>query len=162
MSRILESSRIPLRLEPDLDQAVVAPTAKRASRWARLTFEMQHQSQTEWCWAATSVSVSRHYDPESDWTQCAMVNAEKGLTVCCEDAAGDDCNEPNVLDRPLARAEVFDHKEGGSVSYDDGRREIDAGRALAVRIGWEGGHRGHFVVIEGYRSVGEEWVAVED
>jgi hypothetical protein len=162
MSRLLESSRVPIRLDPDAGQEVVAPGAERASHWARLTFEMQRQCQTEWCWAATSVSVSHHYDPESDWTQCAMVNAEKELTGCCEDTAGDDCNRPNVLDRPLSRAEVFDHKERGPVAYDVVRREIDAGRPLAIRIGWDGGNKGHFVVIEGYRSVGEEWVAVED
>jgi Papain-like cysteine protease AvrRpt2 len=162
MSRVLESSRIPIQLDRDDDPTVVAPIAKRASQWARLTFEMQHQCRSEWCWAATSVSVSRYYDPESDWTQCAMVDAEKGLTGCCNDATRDDCNEANVLDGPLSRAEVFDHKQRGSVSSDSVRGEIDSGRPLALRIGWAGGHTGHFVVIDGYRSDGVEWVAVDD
>ena len=44
--------------------------------WHRIPFVMQHQQQTQWCWAAVSVSVSHYYSPWSGWTQCAMVNAE--------------------------------------------------------------------------------------
>jgi Papain-like cysteine protease AvrRpt2 len=132
-----------------------------APSWRRLNFTMQHQEQTEWCWAAASVSVSRHYDQQTGWTQCKMVNAEKGLQACCEDGSSVACNKPNVLDSPLNRAEVLDHKQDGSAAYDMIRQEIDAGRPLAWRIGWSGGG-GHFAVIEGYQSSGEEWVAVED
>jgi Papain-like cysteine protease AvrRpt2 len=50
-----------------------------APSWTRLGFTMQHQEQSEWCWAATSVSVAVYYDSQTGWTQCTMVNAEKGL-----------------------------------------------------------------------------------
>jgi len=30
----------------------------RKHKWTRLSFEMQHQEQTLWCWAATTASVS--------------------------------------------------------------------------------------------------------
>jgi hypothetical protein len=129
--------------------------------WSRLDFTMQRQEQTQWCWAATSVSVAAHYDPHGRWSQCAMVNAEKGLDICCRDGGGEACNKPNVLDGPLKRAEIFDHKEPAPAAFDAVRREIDAGRPLAWRIGWEGGG-GHFAVIEGYQRTGEPWVAVED
>jgi len=132
-----------------------------APSWVRLNFTMQDQSQTLWCWAATTVSVSAYYDPQSDWTQCTMVNAEKELTTCCRDGSSDACNQENVLDKPLSRADVLDHKQRGSVGYDVIREEIDAGRALALRIRWSGGG-GHFVVIEGYQSFGDEWVAIDD
>jgi hypothetical protein len=134
---------------------------ERAPSWRRLDFTMQHREQSEWCWAATSVSVSAYYDPQTTWTQCAMVNAEKGLTTCCEDGSSKLCNEPNRLDGPLTRAGVLDHKQGGSVGSDEIEREIDAGRPLAWRIGWSGGG-GHFALIEAYQSGGAEWVAVDD
>jgi hypothetical protein len=151
--------------EPELTRRVLGGAIRRwretAPTWTRLHFTMQQQEQTQWCWAATSVSVRSHYDPQTGWTQCGIVNAEKGLAVCCQDGSSDACNQPNVLDSPLNRAEVFDHKQGGPVAYDSIRNEIDAGRPLAWRIGWTGGG-GHFAVIEGYQRVGAEWVAVDD
>ncbi len=39
--------------------------------------------------------------------------------------------------------------------------KLDAGCPLAWRIGWSGGG-GHFAVIEGYRTNGGPWVAVDD
>jgi Papain-like cysteine protease AvrRpt2 len=151
--------------EPEITRRVLANAIDRwrelAPGWVRLNFTMQNQRQTLWCWAATTVSVSAYYDPQSEWTQCAMVNAEKGLATCCEDGSRVECDQANVLDAPLSRADVLDHKQRGAVGYDVIRREIDAGRPLAFRVRWSGGG-GHFAVIEGYRSVGDKWIAVED
>lgn len=129
--------------------------------WRRLDFTMQHQQQTQWCWAATSVSVAKHYRSWSGWTQCLMVNAEKGQTTCCTNGSSSACNQPHVLDAPLNRAEVLDHMVGGTLSYSDLQDEINAGRPVAWRIGWGGGG-GHFAVIEGHRVLGGQWVAVDD
>lgn len=129
--------------------------------WKRIGFTMQQQLQTQWCWAATSVSVSKYYRPSSSWTQCSMVNAERGQTTCCVNGSSSQCNQPNVLDSPLSRAKVLDHMQGGDVSYDVIQDEIDAGRPLCWRIGWSGGG-GHFAVIEGYRIGGTPWVTVDD
>lgn len=134
---------------------------KLIPRWARIEFTMQFQQQTQWCWAATSVSVSRYYTPWSGWTQCDMVNQEKGQTTCCQDGSTSACNQPHVLDAPLARADVLNFMQGGTVAYDVVRDEIDAGRPVAWRIGWSGGG-GHFAVIDGYQRFGAEWVAVDD
>jgi Papain-like cysteine protease AvrRpt2 len=150
MGRLMEESRILVPL-------VRGP----APSWARLDFTMQDQKQTLWCWAATTVSVSAYYDPETDWTQCALVNAERGLTTCCDDGSTEECDQVNVLDAPLRRADVLHRKERGSVTYHVIRQEIDAGRPLAFRVRWSGGG-GHFAVIEGYQSSGDTWIAIDD
>lgn len=129
--------------------------------WVRLEFTMQFQQQTQWCWAALSVSVSRYYTPWSGWTQCEMVNQEKGQSTCCQDGSASECNQPHVLDAPLDRAGVLNVMHLGTVAYDAIRDEIDAGRPVAWRIGWSGGG-GHFAVIEGYQRFGAQWVAVDD
>lgn len=151
--------------DPEITRRVLANAIKRwrdqAPRWVRLNFTMQNQSQNLWCWAATTVSVSAYYDPETAWTQCALVNAEKEITTCCDDGSSKACDQTNVLDAPLARADVLDRKQRGAVDYDAIRQEIDAGRPLAFRVKWSGGG-GHFAIIEGYQSVGGEWVAIED
>ena len=133
-----------------------------APKWMRLNFAMQAQLQSQWCWAATSVSVSSYYDSGAAWTQCSMVNAEKGLTTCCEDGSSEPCNAPNVLSAPLRRADVLDRMQQGSVDYDVIRREIDAGRPVGLRLEWSDTNTGHFVVIEGCQSSGDERVALED
>jgi hypothetical protein len=131
------------------------------SLWRRIPFTMQHQQQSQWCWAATSVSVALYYQSWSGWTQCEMVNQERGQTTCCDDGSTDLCNQPNVLDSPLDRAGVLDHMVGGSIAYDEVAAEIDAGRPVAWRIQWAGGG-GHFAVIEGYRWLGGQWFAIDD
>jgi hypothetical protein len=130
-------------------------------KWARLNLKVEHQSQTNWCWAAVAVSVSRFYSSDSSWTQCELVNAETGLTTCCHDGSSSACDTTHGLGAALTRAEVFDHIEPRSVEYDVVRREIDAGRPIGWRIAWPG-NGGHFAIIEGYRTVGEEWVSITD
>ena len=132
-----------------------------APSWMRLNFMMQHQEQTEWCWAATSASVLDFYNPQARARQCGIVNAEKGLDVCCRDGSNEVCDQPNVLDNPLSRVGLLDHKQTGPAAYDVIRHEIDAGRPLAWHIHWSGGG-GHFAVIEGYQRDGAQWVSVED
>jgi hypothetical protein len=161
---VLRQTRIPLApgTPPSLAPRGAAAVPAVAARWKRLSFSMQRQQQTQWCWAATSVSVALFYDRTSGWTQCGMVEAELGQKGCCNDGGSAQCNRPHVLDAPLSRANVLaPPKRTGSVSYSDIRGEIDAGRPVAWRIAWRGGG-GHFAVIEGYQVQGGRWVAIDD
>src|SRR6266700_5017599 len=62
-----------------------------------LGFTMQTQQQTQWCWAAVSVSVNLYYDPTSGQTQCAVANTALGQTTCCNDGSTAQCNQPWFL-----------------------------------------------------------------
>src|SRR6266513_228265 len=73
----------------------------------QLTFAMQAQTQSNWCWAATSTSVSLYYWSRSGWTQCRVANAELGLAGCCMDPVPGQCNVPWFLDRALTRTNNF-------------------------------------------------------
>src|SRR5262245_35787098 len=64
---------------------------------------VEHQQQTNWCWAAVSNSVSRYYDPSSTWSQCTIANAELGHSSCCTNGGSAACNQPWFLDRALTR-----------------------------------------------------------
>jgi hypothetical protein len=168
---ILRSSRVPLRLEPrrGLLWRVVRWVHRLwwlifrwFHRWRRLAFTMQHQQQTQWCWAAVSTSVSLYYDTSSTWTQCTVVNAELNQTTCCQNGATAACNQPWYLDRALQRTGNLDGFSGGTTAFADVRTEIDAGRPLGTRVGWSGGG-GHFAVIEGYKpGPTEQRVAIDD
>ena len=115
----------------------------------RLNFTMETQQQSNWCWAATSVSVARYYDPNMTWTECALVGAELGRNDCCGAGGPGPCNQPNVLDAPLRRVGHLNNMIGGTTSRDNLQRELRAGRPVCARTAWSGGGA-HFVAITGY------------
>lgn len=127
----------------------------------QLAFDMQLQTQSNWCWAATATSVSHFYWLWSTWTQCNVANGELGRSDCCNSAVPSACNVPWWLDRALTRTNNFVSMMG-QASFQQVRSEIDAGRPVGARIGWNGGG-GHFMVIYGYSLVvGVEYFDIDD
>jgi hypothetical protein len=129
--------------------------------WRRLTFAMQTQLQSQWCWAAHSTSVSHFYDGASTWTQCSVVNAELGQTTCCQDGSTAQCNQPWYLDLALTRTGNLASWSGGTATMAQIQTEILNGRPVGARIGWSGGG-GHFVVIAGYRCDAVGYFEIRD
>lgn len=117
-----------------------------------LPFNMEAQTQTNWCWAATAKSVSHFYFVRSGWTQCKIASAELGLT-CCVSPLPSGCNVPWYLDRALTRTNNFVSIRAGTLTFSEIRAEISAGRPVGARIGWSGGG-GHFMVIYGWSRIG--------
>ena len=115
---------------------------------AVLNFTMQHQLESEWCWAAVSVSVAHYYDSHSSWTQCDMVNAQKGLTTCCQNGGSNDCNQPGFLDDALTRVAHLSSDTGGTTAIGTMIEDLTAGNPVCIRIGWSGGG-GHFIAATG-------------
>jgi hypothetical protein len=138
----------------------IAPNNGWWSPWTRINFVMQHQQQTNWCWAAVAASVSAFFNPNTNWTQCGIVNAEFGRNDCCTQGSSTNCNRPWYLDRALTRTGNLRSWSSGAGTLADIMQEINASRPLCARIGWSGGG-GHFVAIDGYnRDLG--MIAVDD
>ena len=174
---MIEATRVPVRVEgatadaqpwsqlPDAARLFVnwrdlIIQILRLLRWHRLDFAMQHQQQTNWCWAAVATSVSLFCDPASTWTQCTVANAELSRTDCCGDGASGPCNVYGFLDTSLTTVGHLDHWTGSSSTFAELRTEIDAGRPLCARTAWSGGGA-HFLAIIGYRIL-QEMLAVDD
>lgn len=131
-------------------------------RSRKLDFTMQRQLASNWCWAATANSVSHYYWFLSRWTQCKIVNAELGRTDACTTPTPAGANVPWYLDKALARTDNFVAVHSGQATFAQIRAEIDAGRVMGARIGWNGGG-GHFVAICGYSIwFGQEFVDIDD
>ncbi len=127
-----------------------------------LPFDMQHQTQSNWCWAATSTSVSHFYYSASGWTQCLVAGAELGLSNCCASPVPSACNVPWYLDRALTRTMNFSSIVSGTITYSQILAELQHGRPIGARIGWSGGG-GHFMVIYGCSRVGSTYyVDIDD
>lgn len=119
-----------------------------------LNFSMQQQSETNWCWAASSTSVSEYYKPASTWTQCKVADTALGQTSCCQNGSSASCNIPWYLGKAL-----------GIVGHDGGydpkpeplttvRTEVDADRPLGFRVAWNQGGA-HFGILVGYDTVAQ-------
>lgn len=109
----------------------------------------QHQQQTEWCWSATSVSISLFYNPASTWTQCTLVNQAFGQTTCCQNGGSAACNNPWFPEKALAITGNLKTWVGSSEPFSTVMTEIDAGRPISIAIYWFGGG-GHNPAIDGY------------
>jgi hypothetical protein len=134
-----------------------------------LTFSMQSQLQTEWCWAATAASVSAFYKDVPTLSQCQI--ASDCLSVpCCitplpppppPDWEG---NRWYTLDVALS---VAGHRAGppiqGPLDFPAIVAEIDAGRPVCCHILWDQDSPGdgHFNAIIGYDGVNRD-VVVRD
>jgi hypothetical protein len=130
-------------------------------RSRQLSFTMELQTQSNWCWAATAKSVSHFYWFLSPWTQCSVASAELGRTDCCNATVPSGCNVPWYLDRALTRTDNF-VRVTGPASFSDVCAEIDAGRPVGARVGWSGGG-GHFMCIYGYSTfLREQYYDIDD
>lgn len=119
-----------------------------------LKFNIQLQTQSNWCWAATSVSVNRFYKPATDWTQCKVASAEQNINSCCNTPLPGGCNVYWYLDKSLVRVSCYNRMEGAAATtWEMIKAEIQAGRPVGVRTAWSGGGA-HFLVIYGVQSLG--------
>jgi hypothetical protein len=123
-----------------------------------LAFNMQRQVQTQWCWAATSTSVSLFYNSSGTWTQCMVAQQTLGFN-CCQNASP--CNKPWYLDKALTVTNNF-VAQSAALSFQDVEAELLNGRVIGVRIGWQGGG-GHFMVIYGCKTMaGVNYFSIDD
>ena len=106
-----------------------------------------------WCWAATSTSVSHYYDTSSAWTQCAVATSCLAPERCCE--AAKPCDIPYRLDLALQATANLRRMVSKSLPFEDLVTEIDAGAPVCCHIAWSGGG-GHFVAVIGYDSTNED------
>ena len=126
-----------------------------------LGFNMEAQTQSNWCWAATSKSVSHFYSFLSPWTQCKVASKELNNT-CCNTPVPSACNVPWYLDKALTRTQNFVSIQGGTVSWNTIKSELENGLVVGARIGWNGGG-GHFMVIHGVTRIGAtQYLHIDD
>jgi Papain-like cysteine protease AvrRpt2 len=141
----------------------VAPAPAPTS--GKLTFTIQPQQQTNWCWAAVSTSVSHFFTAASKWTQCLIANATLPRQDCCGAGAGNinGCNKPWYLDRALTTAGNLRNVEIRPLNFSEVQAEIQASKPVGSRVGWHGGG-GHFMAIVGWlvADSGEQYLDIAD
>lgn len=110
-----------------------------------LNFNMQQQTQSNWCWAAVSASVGNYYGTGA-WTQCNVANAELDRNSCCNQPGP--CNVYGYLDSALRTTRSFANMTQGAIQLSAINNQINLKRPIGVRIAWYGGGA-HFNTIYG-------------
>ena len=124
-----------------------------------LNFNMEPQTQTNWCWAATTKSVSYFYDSSSTWSQCLIAQQAFSGSSCCGNPAP--CNQPWLLHQALAITSNF-VSYIGTLNFTGVEAQLLTGRVIGARTGWNGGG-GHFMVIHGCRQrAGVNYLNIDD
>jgi len=126
-----------------------------------LPFNMEAQTQSNWCWAATSKSVSHFYSKFSPWTQCKIASDELTNT-CCNSPVPSPCNIAWYLSNALTRTNNFVSFQNGTITWGQVKQQLSAGKVVGTRIGWNGGG-GHFMTIHGVSSFGTvQYLHIDD
>jgi hypothetical protein len=111
----------------------------------------QYQQQSEWCWSATTVSITKFYDPAAAWTQCSLVNQAFGLTTCCQDGSTSQCNQPWYGDKALTITGHLASEASGKPSLQTVIDQINGDHPISIAIFWTGGG-GHNPAVDGYQN----------
>lgn len=143
----------------------------------RITFDMETQQHSEWCWAAVTVSVDHYFNNKSTWCQCRLVThvakLKKGLNLnvkncgTCQkpDPVPEKCNKTFYLDKALRTVRRLKGKaRDAPLSFHQVDKEIKARRPVCAEITWGKGPDAHAVVISGCvrAKSGRRYVDVED
>src|SRR5947207_642841 len=108
-----------------------------------LTFVVEQQQCTEWCWAAVTAAVCQCYGDETATLQCEVVNLVLQLptdscTECkCRQNQSAPCNQQHNLASAL---DTVNHDRGNPVDgiatlgFDQVKDEIDQGHPIVVRV----------------------------
>jgi hypothetical protein len=109
---------------------------------------MQHQLNTNWCWAAVSVSVALLQSSSPAWQQCQVACQELGLPTCCGTPTPAACDATWYLEKALARVGHLNTWAAGFAGAGQIRTELANNLPVGCRIGWSAGG-GHFVAVSG-------------
>ncbi len=133
-------------------------------------FEIEEQQQTNWCWCAVGVSISKYYQRiKNNWTQCEVYNKVKGSSDVCSYAFRDPqiSSSDNLAGDP-GKALSLEGINGGLIrsfaSWEDILAEIDKAQPMPCGIIWSNqGGAGHTTVITAAYTVnGQNWLVVDD
>ena len=129
-----------------------------------LSFEIELQQCSEWCWAAVTAAVCKCYGDPSTTGQREVANLVLQLPTdnfdeCdCQQDPFANCNEPRNLALVL---DMVRHDRGNpadgitALSFDDVKSNIDNGRPIVVQVTLDDpAASGHAVAIYGYTDDG--------
>lgn len=118
-----------------------------------LPFRIDRQEYTNWCWAATALSVHKFFDATTTLQQFEIVNGFLGRGDCGTTGPPAGCNEQADLNLVFVSRRLFRSGFSRHASIAELTASILANSPICVRIGWRGGG-GHAVIAFGVSATG--------
>jgi hypothetical protein len=116
-----------------------------------LGLKEQPQQQSEWCWLATTTSITLYYSPAYTGTQCSLANTELSQTTCCTNGSSSACNQPGYPDQALTTTGHLASTAMGAPTLQTIIDQIEAGHPVSINIQWiPSGSGGHNPATDGY------------
>jgi hypothetical protein len=115
-----------------------------------LGFTVDHQQENYWCWAATTVGISRFLNSSFSWNQCDLANNALHQGSCCMAGAGPLCN---VTLEPWKALQCVGHFASTVDNMPDFGlivQELSARRPISVLANWRDGSGAHNFAISGF------------
>lgn len=137
--------------EKKIGREPAKPIALRGGK--TLNFVIQKQSAKNLCWAACGASISKFYDPNSQYQQCVIANKVLNQTKCCIDITK--CDKTAKLSEALQVTGNYKDRYSGIPTFDVIKNQIVNGHVIALRINWNDNNQGHFIVIHGFHDDGK-------
>lgn len=142
-------------------------TTTTASESGRLRFALERQQDSEWCWAAVSVSLARYHNIlPSGVTQCELASRLARVSCCPIGANRSWCNRPREVIDGFREVGISGQYMDGPASFDQVANRIRGHLPVVVQINWPHGGGSHLIVIYGFnndpRQVSEPWVLIRD
>lgn len=111
-----------------------------------VSFHIQWQEMTNWCWSAVASSISYHFDENSTWDQVEIV----ATTFRYDEQAMPDesWNRASQIEIGLNIVCCLSRVINDKISFGDVFRELKGNRPVCVQINWDK-NNAHAVVING-------------
>lgn len=90
------------------------------------------QTETNWCWAALTISIERFYHPNRINTQCRLANAVLARNDCCHDDHR--CNNEEFLNRSLGHVECLEQADNVKAEDVDVEASLAKQRPVCIRV----------------------------
>jgi hypothetical protein len=125
---------------------------------ADLNVVLEHQHNTQWCWAAVTQGVCRYFGDAAS-TQESIVCQTLDNPGCCATPVPTACNIPQPLEWALDLDTVkhLNRQTGGALSFDEVREQIETlARPVPICLMFTGqlGQTNHYCLIKGCAMIG--------
>lgn len=132
----------------------MSPSPGSSGRSVSLSFTVQKQQLSKWCWSAVAASVN-HFYAHAGKTQCTVANAvlgKGGSTSCCTTSNHTACNQFGDLRTALQKVSSF--HTAVLTALGPTALESELGASHPVCAVMHGSGTSHIVVVYGYEITG--------
>ncbi len=120
-----------------------------------LDFNMQHQDNDNWCWAALTASVTSYFQqvsPNAVVSQCKIVQSclAAQIPICAADCQNEACNQTFYLEQSLGAVNHLDGYAFSLYPTYDSITSVILNRRMPIGVRLARGPYAHFVLIVGF------------